>query len=130
MTGYRRKLTDAQIEDVIAKRERGWSYRRLAGANGVSAGAIHYQCLKHGAVSPRQRRRPVPTEPSSFVARDGRTQRKFTQAEDARLLELESQGLNHRQIAGALGRAITSVRIRLMTLAIHEDIPCTEPTDG
>lgn len=120
------KLSAAQIEDVIARRERGWSYDRIASRHGVSAGAIHYQCLKHGAVSPKARRKPVPTEPSSIVAKDGRTQRRFTQADDAELLELEARGMKYHHIAQRVGRAYTSVRIRLMTLALHEDVPLTE----
>ena len=124
---HRRKLTDAQIEEMCEKREKGWGYERLAERFGVSQGAIHYQCLKNAAVSPRQRRRPVPTEPSSFVAGDGRTQRRFTIADDERLLELEASGLSYQKIGRQMGRAYTSVRIRLLTLALRDDIP--EPAE-
>lgn len=119
----RRKLTDAQVEDLCARRERGWSYKALAERFGVSASAVHYQCLKNGAVSPRQRRVATPLEPSSFVAGDGRTQRRFTLADDAELLRLEAEGLRYGEISRRTGRALTSVRIRLMTLALREDLP-------
>lgn len=118
-----RKLTDEQIADLIDRRERGWSYERLAQRYGVSPGAIHYQCLKHGAVSPKQRQRPVPTEPGHRTTRNGRVQRLFTVEDDRQLLELEHQGLTYNAIARHVGRAYTSVRIRLMTLALREDIP-------
>lgn len=118
-----RKLSEAQIEDLCHRRERGWSYDRLAAHFGVCAAAVHYQCLKNGAVSPHQRAHPVPTEPSSFVAGDGRTQRRFTQTDDERLLALEAEGLRYSEIARRMGRAYTSVRIRLMTIAMREDLP-------
>jgi DNA-directed RNA polymerase specialized sigma24 family protein len=118
----RRKLTDEQIEDLCRRREQGWSYRRLADQFGVTRGAVHYHTLRQGAVSPRQVCRPTPTEPHAFVAGDGRTQRRFTQAEDALLLALEGEGLNYNEIARRCGRARTSVRIRLMTLALRDEI--------
>lgn len=121
MTGQR-KLSDAQIVELIEKREKGWSHGALADWFGISKAGIHYQCLKAGAISPNQRIVPVPTQSTSFVAGDGRTQRRFTQAEDVRLLELEAQGLNYSAIAVQIGRARTSVRIRIMTLALREGI--------
>ena len=55
--------------------------------------------------------------------RNGAVQRLFTATDDARLLELEAQGLTMSEIARRAGRAYTSTRIRLMTLALREDIP-------
>ena len=118
----RRKLTDAQIEELCRLRERGWGYKPLAERFSVSTGAIHYQCLKNGAISPRQRAGATRIKPFSFVAGDGRTQRRFTEAEDEELIRLEQSGLKYRQIAEKIGRPLTSVRIRLMTLAMHEEI--------
>jgi|GEM_PF-1994155 len=118
-----RKLTDDQIADLIERRERGWSYKRLAQRCGVSPGAIHYQCLKHGAVSPNQRQRPVPTEAGQRQLRNGRVQRLFTVDDDRQLLDLERSGMTYKAISREIGRAYTSVRIRLMTLALREDIP-------
>lgn len=118
----RRKLTDAQIEQLIEWRERGRSYERIARDLGVSTGAVLYQCLKHGAVSPRQRNMPVPTETRPFVAGDGRVQRRFTQAEDARMLELEATGMPINRVADTIGRARTSVRIRLLMLGLCDEI--------
>ncbi|WP_225206267.1 LuxR C-terminal-related transcriptional regulator [Novosphingobium huizhouense] len=117
------RLTSEQIDDLVERRERGWSYQRLARRYGVSPGAVHYQCLKHGAISPRQRRHPVPTEPRVDGVRAGKPQRRFTADEDRALLAFEAQGLSYAEIARRSGRALTSVRIRLMTLALHEEIP-------
>lgn len=117
------KLSTTQVDEIVEKRERGWSYERLANRFDVSPGAIHYQCLKNGAVSPRQRRPVTPTERHTHKTRDGRLQRRFTASEDDQMLELEAQGLSLSAIAETMGRARTSVRIRLLTLALREDMP-------
>lgn len=116
------KLTDQQIEQLVAWRERGKSYRFIAGQLGVSDSAVHYQCLKHGAISPCQRGRHPNGGPASFVAGNGRTQRRFSPDEDRQLVDLEMEGLSYTAIARKLGRPNTSVRIRLMTLAMHDEI--------
>lgn len=123
VTNHRRKLDDAQIQQLITWRERGWSYASIATRLGVSNGAIHYQCLRHGAVSPHQRRCTVPLAPRQITASDGRIQRRFTVVEDQRLLALEATGRSYGQIAREMERPLTSVRIRLMTLALHEELP-------
>lgn len=119
----RQKLTSDQLDDLIERRERGWSYERLAQRYGVTPGAIHYQCLRHGVVSPNQRRTQVPAQPTVHITRTGKQQRRFTDEEDRALLALEAQGLKVREIARRLGRPNTSTRIRLMTLALREDLP-------
>lgn len=121
------KLSAPQIDEIITMRERGWSYQSIARRLSVTPGAIHYQCLKNGAISPHQRRTETPREPRSFIASDGRTQRIFTQAEDAELLRLEELGLTYAALARAMSRPITSCRIRLMTLAMREDLPERAP---
>lgn len=114
------KLSSDQVLEIADRRERGWSYARLAKAYGVSAGAIHYQCLRQGAKSPNSRRVPY-FGPASISAADGRTQRRFSEAEDQRLLDLEAEGKSVSEIARVMDRPITSVRIRLMSLALHLD---------
>jgi IS30 family transposase len=123
LQGRQRKLSIEQVDQLVEWREAGWSYLRIALQLGVSEGAVHYQCLRNGAVSPRQRLQAVPTQPHAFVAGDGRTQRLFTQAEDERLVALDSQGMSYSAIAREMGRAYTSVRMRLLTIAMREDIP-------
>ncbi len=118
-----RHLTADQVTEVIELRERGWSHLRLAQRFNVSPGAIYYHCLKYGAVSPLQRSRPVPTKAGHRVCANGRVQRVFTVVDDERLLDLAMANLSHSEIARQLGRAVTSVRMRLMHLALREDIP-------
>jgi transposase-like protein len=54
-------------------------------------------------------------------ASDGRTQRRFSPAKDARMVEMATGGAKVRQICEELGRAPTSIKIRLMTLALHDE---------
>lgn len=114
-----RRLTADEIADIVARRERGQGYGYIAAIHKVSPGAVHYHCLKAGAVSPRQTFRPVPTD--AVVRQGKRTQRCFTQAEDQQLLALSMQGLSISEISRRTGRATTSVSIRLMTLAMREE---------
>ncbi|HRO02765.1 MAG TPA: hypothetical protein PLS69_04095, partial [Terricaulis sp.] len=44
----------------------------------------------------------------------------FTQAEDAALLALLSEGLTHTEIGARIGRRSNTVRARLMILARHD----------
>ena len=114
------RLTPEQIAEMVDLREQGWSQYRLALRYGVTDGAIHYQCLKHGAYSPTQR---PGIHPGRYqVRKNGVMQRPFTADEDARMTEMAIAGHNASQIARALGRANTSVRVRLMTLAMHDEI--------
>lgn len=119
----RRKLTPDQVEQIAELRERGWSYHRLGMKFGVSDGAIHYQCLKAGAVSPRTRGKVADSHLQPLVhAKDGRTQRRFSPQEDEQLQRLSLEGRKIGEICEIMGRAPTSVRMRLMTLALHEEM--------
>jgi hypothetical protein len=90
---------------------------------GVSDGAIHYQCLKTGAVSPRSRGKNAASHlQPPITGSDGRTQRRFTPEEDEQLQRLSIQGKKIGEIVAITGRAPTSVRMRLMTLALHEEV--------
>ena len=118
------KLSEEQIEQAVAWREQGWSYDWIANRiGGISGSGIFYQCLKHGAISPRQRRHASPTEPIVVQVPGGRVQRRFTAAEDEQLLDLARQGLPRPEIGRRLGRAHSSVAIRLLLLAAREDMP-------
>lgn len=107
------RLTPDQVQEICALREQGWGHRTLAKRFGVSTGAIHYHCLKHGAISPTQ------VGPNGVRPQSGRA---FTPDEDARLVELAMTGISYRAIAIKLARPYTSVRIRLLTLAMHDEI--------
>lgn len=117
------KLSPAQVEEMAVLREQGWSYPRLAARYEVSAGAIHYRCLTIGALSPRSRRVPPGGRRAGGFGFGGRV-KHFTEDEDRRLLQLGRSGATIETIAAALGRARTSVRIRLMTLELKEELPC------
>ncbi|EJL30093.1 hypothetical protein [Novosphingobium sp. AP12] len=116
------KLSPQQIEQIVGRREElGHSYDQLAKAFGVSSGAVYYQCLKHGARGPRQRFLPVPSQQRTTHCKNGVTQRTFTEEEDRQMLALEMEGLSYLEISRRVGRAYTSVRMRIMRLAMAEE---------
>lgn len=117
-----RKIDDEKLDRLIQLREAGRGYRTIAAELGVSAGAVHYQCLKLGVTSPRQTGRRTDASARTYTGRDGRTFRPFTADEDQRMTELSIAGAKMDAIARQLGRPRTSVRIRLMTLAMHEEL--------
>lgn len=112
------KLSPEAVADIVARRERGQGYGYIAAIYGVSPGAVQYHCWKLGAVSPRQRMRPVPKVASVHK----RGVRPFTEAEDQRLLDLSRRGKKYKEICQVLDRPITSVRMRLYYLAMCEDM--------
>lgn len=113
------KLTTEQVDEMAELREAGWSYARLSERYSVSAGAIHYRCLRVGAKSPRSqgaRRDLVGGYGKGF----GGITRRFSVAEDNKLLELARAGVKVAEIARKIERAPTSVRIRLLTLELAD----------
>ncbi|NIJ07200.1 hypothetical protein FHS31_000796 [Sphingomonas vulcanisoli] len=115
-----RVLSDTQIDEAAALREKGWSLARIAQrfeARGlkVSQSAIAWQLLRVGADLPAHRRGPIPAP--RHCMRSGYPVRHFTPEEDAQLLALEAEGRRNGEIAKALGRRENSIRGRLMTLA-------------
>lgn len=114
------KLTPNQTAELARLREdRAWSYGQLAQRFSVSRSTAMYHCLRLGAVSPRSR--ATTAGPASVTGRDGRTQRRFSPDEDARLQSLASQGLSIERICRLMGRPRTSVRIRLLSLGLREE---------
>lgn len=119
--GSNRILSDQQIDEMCALRERGWSAERISqhfAATGtkVSPGSIHWQCLQHGADVPK-RFRKASHAPHRAYQRNGHPVRPYTAEDDAKLLELEAQGLGMAAIGRAIGRKPNSVRGRLLTIA-------------
>lgn len=115
------KLSEEQIAFACEKREAGWSTTRIGKSLGVSSGAINYQCLKHGAVSPHQRATPTPETQAIYQGKDGRTFRTFTPDEDDRIMALATDGKSAREIATVMGRARTSIMMRIMLLELREE---------
>jgi IS30 family transposase len=117
-----RVLTPEKIDRAISLRRKSWSLAEIATDLGASVGAVRWQLLRNGEVDPPRptaRFPMVPIRPKTLVI-GGRRVRRFTREEDARLLELESQGLGLSEIARRLGRKHNSVIGRLMTLAHHD----------
>lgn len=118
----KRRLSPADLDRLAERREAGASYRELAAEFGCSESAISWQCLRLGADPPKPPRpRPTYHLQMPLVRRGNHMVRAFTPAEDARLLELEQQGLGNTAIGRALDRRPNSVRNRLMTLARHDE---------
>ncbi|GAM00740.1 hypothetical protein [Sphingomonas parapaucimobilis] len=119
----RHSLDDAAIQRALEMRAAGRSCKTIAKTLGVSIGAVNYQCLRHGVISPHQRRTAVPIQPAAIVGPSGRVQRAFTQADDEQLMALEAAGTGYRAMARQLGRAYSSIRMRLLAIAIREELP-------
>jgi len=115
-----RKITDAQIKQIVELRERGLGYRLIAEIVGVTESSVSWHCLRLGVEPPKptpinlDRRRGEP------VKRGGHLVRPFTEEEDALLLTLEWAGHGPSAIARRLGRRPNSVRGRQLTLARHQ----------
>lgn len=105
---------------IAEHREAGWSYLRIAAKFGISDGAVHYHCMVAGAVSPKTRAQRT-AGPQVIDARDGRQQRRFSPAEDAEIIRLREGGDSIAMIAKKIGRANTSVRMRLLALELRPD---------
>ncbi|EPR09896.1 hypothetical protein M527_07165 [Sphingobium indicum IP26] len=119
--GGKRILSDEQLAEMADLRERGWGIGRIAahftsGGTPISADAINWQCMRLGADAPPHLRGKH-TQPSAPYRRDGNTCRPWSADEDKRLLDLEGKGTKINQIARQIGRANSSVRGRLLTLA-------------
>ncbi|MDI7773756.1 hypothetical protein [Asticcacaulis sp. EMRT-3] len=116
-----RRLSDAQIDEVVALREAGWTMTAIAARFGVKKSLIEWHCLRLGAEPPDRlyALRRVPEQPSAYV-RAGRLVRLYTRTEDERLLALACAGQSQSRIAQALRRSVNSVTGRLMILARRE----------
>jgi hypothetical protein len=113
-------LTPDELERIAELREGRASQREIARQIGCSVGSVSWALLKLGIdIDPDAPLPPVPTEPTQY-ARGGMVVRRFTEAEDARLLELEASGAKVYHIAKLIGRQNNSVLGRLRTLARRE----------
>ncbi len=118
----RRRLSEAQCEQIAAMRERGDTYMAIANAFGMSEKAICWHCLRLGAERPKL----TTLQPDYYikcpvVMRGGHVVRAYTPDEDRRLIELSLAGKTDSEIGRALDRKSNSIRGRLMTLARREE---------
>ena len=115
-----RKYSDETLNEAAELRESGMSEAAIAKRLGMSKGAVYWHCLKLGADSPNA----APTKRTSSgpveVERSGHKVRRFTEDEDAKLLEMSLAGARVADMCRALGRKHNSIIGRLMTLARHE----------
>lgn len=117
----KRKLSDADIQRIVELREKGLSLGQIALKVGSHTETVYYHCLRLGAESPRNKGKTWDKiKGPEVIVRGNHVVRRFTPQEDARLLRLERKGLNNADIARAIGRANSSVRNRLSTLARHQ----------
>lgn len=112
-----RKYSDELLEQAAEMRERGLSYAQIGRDLGMSIGAVSWHCLRLGADSPNTRSNTQAPASPMVMARGNHVVRRFSEDEDRRLLELESQGLRICEIARLMNRKPNSLRGRLMTLA-------------
>lgn len=117
----RRRLTEAQIMQIAELREAGLTTRSIALRFHVSTALVEWHCLRLGADAPRGGYAPrnVPECPKAY-RRGGRWVRLFTQAEDARLLDMARNARPLPEIAAELQRSANSIVGRLMVLARRE----------
>ena len=121
-----KKLSHAQryeLENLYE--EHGWSSTRLAKKFGYSKGAIQYHFLINGISRPGSRRYSTPDRAPTYV-RKGRTVRRFTDAEDERVLSMTLDGKNPTEVGRALGRGHHVIIARLATLARRDELTAEE----
>jgi hypothetical protein len=110
-------LTQDELDRIAELRERGRSEEAIARTVGCSKGSVSWALLKLGVdIHADRPLPPVPDTPVTMVRR-GHVIRRFTKAEDARLLALEQTGIKTWAIAQAMGRRNNSIIGRMRTLA-------------
>lgn len=113
----RPQLTPAELDRIADLREAGRSIAAIAVEVGCCRGSVAWGLLKLGVdLHEDAPLAPVPASPAIYH-RDGREVRRFTAAEDARLLAMAAAGMRTYHIAKALGRQNNSVLGRLRSLA-------------
>lgn len=114
------RLTPEQVTKAAEMRERGLTEAMIGRRLGVSTSAISWRMLQLGVEPPNPRPLPpVPTE-QRIIRRGAHAVRRFTEAEDRQLIELEAKGLGPTEIGRRLGRRHNAIVGRLMTLARRE----------
>jgi hypothetical protein len=103
------KLTPEQVEQIESWAAKGKSGLWIHHKTGIPNATINYRMLRAGFD-------PWPGRPRSKKNQRG----GFTPEEDARMVELARTMAPHK-IAQAMGRAKTSVLIRLMTLEVRAE---------
>lgn len=113
----RKKLTENEQTRIGELREAGWTFRMIAREVGCSVGSVNWCCTKLGIV-----RKPASlgSRGPALVYRGGRPVRRFSAAEDARILAMRGTGARFVDLARELDRPVNSVIGRLYTLGRHQ----------
>lgn len=115
----RKPLTTEEQNRVVEMRESGATIPKIATALGCSRGSVRYWCLVHAAVPPKGLKKHTAGGPMS---RNGRVVRPFSPEEDRGILRLRAEGHSLAEIGRRVGRAHNSVLMRLMSIAVREEI--------
>lgn len=106
------KVTPSQVEEMVRLREKKrWPVSRIASKFGLTESAVNYRLLRNGV---------DPWDIDKHPRKIGNHKGQFTPADDARMLEL-AKTMSINMVSTTMGRAITSVRIRLMTLEVRAE---------
>jgi hypothetical protein len=114
-------MSPQQLEKIAAMRERGWSYKRIGNAIGMSPGAVSWYCLREAIEPPKPSKCRDQIVGPAVVKRGDHVVRRFTPEEDATLLRLSKEGKSNRALVRLMGRSDSSIRGRLMCLARREE---------
>ena len=111
-------ITPDITAQIIEMRERNMSYEAIGRRLNLPKTTVGYQCLKH-YVEPSipGKSQQMTTDHVKTYTRNGRNVRRFSPAEDKKLLNLEANGHSPTAIGKALARRHSSISNRLMILA-------------
>ncbi|MFQ6552932.1 hypothetical protein AAD018_011400 [Aestuariibius insulae] len=107
------------IKKAVDLREEGMTYAAIGKQLGMPRASVRYHCLRLGAEPPSPYR--IAVRGPMVVRRGNHVIRRFSEADDRRLINMRTQGATLTAIADALDRNVSSILGRLMTLARHED---------
>lgn len=113
----RAALTEEELDRIADLREKHLPSATIAREVGCSQGSVDWALLKMGVDIHADRPLPPVPEEQIVAMRGGKPVRRFTAAEDARLLALEASGMKTYAISRELGRQNNSVIGRMRTLA-------------
>lgn len=116
-----RKITDEQIDQLVALREKGKSLKEISVKLDIPFSTVSTYCLKLGADAPQTRSVVLEHTGKMVAIRNGRQVRRFTKEEDALITRLSLEGKGNLEIANLTGRNHSSIHNRLMALARHEE---------
>lgn len=121
------RLQGQQLDAAASMREAGQSLAQIQRKLGIglSLSAIDWQLKRAGTYPPGSR--PIGLYRAQSSRRAAGPVRAFTPDEDRQLLRLDLDGVPIAHIAKSLGRAVSSIRGRLITLARYDELGLLPP---